>query len=368
MKINNLDTPALIIRPEVVKNNIIDMQEYANRLNVKLRPHTKTHKMPRMALRQIEMGAVGISVAKVEEAEVMAKNGVSNIFIANEIVGDIKLQKIAKLNKSIDISFGVDSVEQLKMVEDVFSKADTVAKVLIEIEVGENRSGIVTEMKFLEVLECLKGCKNIELVGIFSHDGHSYGAENLSKLKSIHLESQLRTLMFVNIAKKMGFDIRTVSIGSTPSLMHDFPVLDGITEIRPGTYIFMDASQANSFGSYDKCAATILATVMSKPTDERVILDVGAKGLTMQTRSKGLCTTKGIGRIKGYSNVHISQVFDEHAIIYSKEFSNSVEIGDKVQIIPNHICPVVNLYEKAFLVENLEVVDEIAIECRGKLK
>jgi D-serine deaminase-like pyridoxal phosphate-dependent protein len=150
--------------------------------------------------------------------------------------------------------------------------------------------------------------------------------------------------------------------------MHNFKILDGITEIRPGTYIFMDASQGNSYGSYSRCAATVLATVMSKPTSERVILDVGAKGLTTQTRNKGLCRTKGLGVIKGFDRVTIYDVYDEHAIIYNKDFSKSVSIGDKVEIIPNHICPVVNLHESAFIILKDQVFDEIKIKCRGKLK
>ena len=108
--------------------------------------------------------------------------------------------------------------------------------------------------------------------------------------------------------------------------------------------------------------------MISKPTKERVITDVGAKGITAQTRSEGLTATKGLGRIKEYEDVYIHGVFDEHAIIYNEDFSNQVNIGDKVQIIPNHICPVVNLHEKAYLVSNGEVVEELDIEARGRLQ
>jgi D-serine deaminase-like pyridoxal phosphate-dependent protein len=368
MKVMHLDTPALLIDLDIATQNCIRMQEYANNQNVTLRPHTKTHKMPYLAHKQLEIGAKGIAVAKVGEAEVMAKSGISDIFIANEIVGEQKLKRIMQLNETINISFGIDSIAQVKMVESVFSNSKSAANVLIEIEVGEERSGVVTKETFKELLLHLKKCKHIHLKGIFSHDGHSYGAKNLEELKQIHFESQNRTLEFFDIAISMGFNIETVSIGSTPSLMHAFDILDGITEIRPGTYIFMDASQANAFGSKDRCAATVLATVMSKPTAERVILDVGAKGLTAQTRTKGLCATKGLGLIKGFDDISIFDVYDEHAIIYSKTFSESVEIGDKVEIIPNHICPVVNLHETACLIQGSIVVDEITVECRGKLK
>jgi D-serine deaminase-like pyridoxal phosphate-dependent protein len=150
--------------------------------------------------------------------------------------------------------------------------------------------------------------------------------------------------------------------------MHDFPVLEGITELRPGTYILMDASQGNAYGSLNRCAATVLTTVISRPTPERVITDVGAKGITAQTRTKGICATKGLGLIKGWPDVEIFDVYDEHAIIYNKKFRDAVRVGDKVEIIPNHICPVVNLHEEAYLVSKGEVLEKVPVLCRGKLK
>ncbi len=362
-----LDTPALLINKDIMMDNLKYMQNYANEKNVKLRPHTKTHKMSKIALLQEELGASGIAVAKVGEVEVMAATGLKDIFIANEIVGDIKLSRIRKLAETTNISFGLDSIAQADMVEKVYEGSKK-ANVLIEIEVGENRSGVIEEADYIELLNYLKQCKNIYLKGIFSHDGHSYSAENIEECKEIHLEAQRRTLHFADIANEMGFNLETVSIGSTPSLMHNFPILEGVTEIRPGTYIFMDASQAKAYGSLNRNAATILTTVMSLPTPERVITDVGAKGITMQTRNKGFTATKGLGLIKGWPEVIIHAVYDEHAIIYNKEFHDSIKVGDKVEIIPNHICPVVNLHETAYIIENNQVVDEICIDCRGKLK
>ncbi len=363
-----LDTPALIIDKTIMMDNLQYVQDYANRSGVALRPHTKTHKMSRLALLQSELGAKGITVAKVGEAEVMAANGLKDIFIANEIVGAAKLERIKKLAQTVKISFGLDSIPQAKMIEEAFADAAAPAAVLIEIEVGEERSGIIEEKDFVDLLEYLKGCSHIYLKGIFSHDGNSYGAASLEEGMEIHLNSQKRTLRFARLAEENGFTLETVSIGSTPSLMHDFPILEGVTEIRPGTYIFMDASQANNYGSLERNAATVLAAVISRPTPERVILDVGAKGITAQTRSKGLCATRGLGLIKGWPDAEIFDVYDEHAIIYNKNFHDKVKVGDKVEIYPNHICPCVNLHEFAYLVENGQVVEEIPVDCRGKLR
>ena len=367
MKINELDTPSLLIDREIMMSNIKQMQAYANKQGVQLRPHTKTHKMPALAKLQEEAGAKGIAVAKTGEAEVMSQNGLKDIFIANEIVGETKLNRIKELSKTIDISFGIDSIDQTKMIEKVFEGFHKKAEVLIEIEVGEERSGIIEEADFTDLLNYLKDCKNVHLKGIFSHDGNSYKAKDLADCKRIFMDSQIRTLRFAEIAKDMRFDLDTISIGSTPSLMQGFDIMTGITEIRPGTYILMDTSQGNAIGTYGKCAATVLTTVISRPTKERVITDVGAKGITAQTRKEGNCATKGLGYIKGYDNVYIYDVYDEHAIIYNEKFRNQVKVGDKVEIIPNHICPVCNLYDKAYLVSDGEVVEEIEVKCRGKL-
>lgn len=362
----DLDTPSLIINREIMLDNINFIQAYANKYKVNLRPHTKTHKMPYLAQLQIQAGARGITVAKVGEAEVMAANGIDNIFIANEIVGEIKLERIKKLGEGIDISFGIDSIDHVKAIEKVFEGSENKAQVLIEIEVGENRSGIIHKEDFIDLVKHIRTCRNVNLRGIFSHEGHTYGLETIEDLKEAFIESQERTLEFARLAEDLGIKLEVVSIGATPPSIHNLPILEGITEIRPGTYILMDMGQSNALGNIDRCAATILTTIISKPTEERVITDVGAKGITMQTRGKGLCATKGLGYIKDY-DVYIDKVYDEHAIIYNKDFRNKIEIGEKIEIIPNHICPVCNLYDKAYLVSDGKVLEEIEILCRGKL-
>ncbi len=363
-----LDTPSLLIDRDIMLANAKKMQDYADRSGVALRPHTKTHKMSRVAKIQEFLGARGITVAKVGEAEVMAANGLKDIFIANEIVGETKLQRVNQLARTIDLSFGLDSIEAAKMIEDVFSDGDQPAQVLIEIEVGENRSGIVEEKDFLALLDHLKTCDHIQLKGLFSHDGHAYGAADLDACREIHIEAQRRTLHFAKIAADQGFDLATVSIGSTPSLLFDFPILEGVTEIRPGTYIFMDASQAAVVGDFEQNAATVLTTVISRPTAERVIADVGAKGLTAQRRTVGITATEGYGRLKEWPGVHVHGVYDEHAIFNDATFRARVAIGDKLRIIPNHICPVVNLYEYAYLLEGDQVVERVTVDGRGKLR
>lgn len=369
MRYTGLDTPALLIDRERLLKNLKDMQRYADENGVKLRPHTKTHKTPEIAKLQMQQGACGIAVAKTGEAEVMVENGLCDIFIANEIVGETKLRRIAALaHKGVQISFGVDTPCQVTAAERIFAEENVKVPVLIEIEVGENRSGVIEEEDFLRLLDTIQACPHVEFGGIFSHDGNSYGAADLNALFEISEGAQRRTLHFAALAEKHKMPCRVVSYGATPTFMNHVPILPGITELRPGTYALMDASQGHAIGTLDRCAATVLATVISKPTAVRTILDVGAKGLTMQSRTDGICATPGKGTLFDMPEVHIEKVFDEHAIVNDVSFHDWVSVGDKVRILPVHICPVCNLYERSYLISGDEVVQELAIACRGKLQ
>lgn len=361
-----LDTPALLIDRERMLDNLRWMQEKADRWGVNLRPHTKTHKMPELAKLQMAQGACGITVAKVGEAEVMAAHGLTDIFIANEIVGEQKWRRLAKLSKEIRVLFGVDSPEAVCGMEAVFAGENAQALVRIEIETGENRSGVITEAQFDAVLEAIAAAPHVTLEGVFSHEGHAYSAPSMEDCLALTNTALERTVSFADRARAAGFAIESVSIGSTPSLAHAETLPDGITELRPGTYILMDVGQGNCIGTYDRCAATVLTTIISKPTDERLIGDAGAKALTAQSRGAGLCHTEGKGVVKG-SRINVTNVYDEHTILYSRELHRQLAVGDKIEIIPNHICPVCNLYDKAYLVSRGEVVQELEIAARGKL-
>ncbi|WP_422477293.1 alanine racemase [Pleomorphochaeta sp. DL1XJH-081] len=370
MQISQLDTPALLIEKSIMEKNIKRMQELANQWHVSLRPHTKTHKTPEIAKMQIEAGARGITVAKTGEAEVMANAGINDIFIANEIVGSTKLKRIRRLcEEGKKISFGLDSIEALEQIIQVFDKKIP-AHILIEVETGDKRSGVTDEHTFIEILKVLKEEPAIEFEGIFSHEGHTYSAPDTATASRLFLLAQEDTLRYVEIARQHGLSCNRVSIGSTPGItsahLHGGKILDGITEIRPGTYIFMDAGQAKVIGSYRQCAATVLATIISKPTKDRTIADAGAKALTMQSRMSGICQTEGKGTILEPLETVVSSVYDEHTIFTDNALHEAVSIGDTVRIIPNHICPVVNLYDQLYIVDGEKVVSTYRIACRGK--
>lgn len=362
-----LDTPVLLIDKKIMHENIEHMQKKANELGVALRPHTKTHKMAKVAKMQLDAGAQGITVAKVGEAEAMYKTGIRDIFIANEIIGEKKWKRIIDLTSAKNIIFGVDNAEIVKKIDSFFSKYNAIATVRVEVETGENRSGITSAEQMLDILKVLKKASHVKLDGIFSHEGHCYNASSIKKCEKLCEEAQRVTLHYAQMAKDFGLEVKNVSVGSTPSILHAEKLLPGITEIRPGTYVLMDVGQGNSIGTYSHCAASILTTIISKPTDDRVIGDAGAKALTKESRDKGICKTQGKGFVKESENVYVDAVYDEHTIINNKRLHDAIKIGDKIEIIPNHICPTCNLYDEAYLVLNGKVVDTINISARGKI-
>lgn len=368
MKYEELDTPCLLIDEEILQKNLQEMQEFARQNKTVLRPHTKTHKMPDVAKMQEEYGACGIAVAKVGEAEAMAQYGLRDIFIANEIVGVRKWERIAMLARSIRISFGVDTPCQVVGAERVFAAQQVTVPVLVEIEVGEERSGIIGEAAFIELLEAIRQCPHIHFQGVFSHDGNTYRAKDMETCFALAEAAQTRTVHFASLAAAHGMPCETVSYGSTPTFMNHVKILPGITELRPGTYALMDAAQAHAAGTLEHCAATVLATVISKPTETRTILDVGAKGLTKEERTEGICSTPGKGILYDFPDVHIDSLFDEHAILLNRKFHDQVSVGDKVRIIPVHICPVCNLYDEAALLRKDEVKKLMPVAARGRIQ
>ncbi len=372
MQLSDIETPALLIEQKILLRNIAAMQKAADAWKVALRPHTKTHKMPAIATMQIQAGAQGITVAKTQEAVTMAAHGIRDIFIANEIVSPAKLEHIRELSsKGVHISFGIDSLEALERIEHTFT-SEHPARILIEVETGENRSGVIEEDYLVTLSKAIARCRHVDFRGVFSHEGHTYRAKDHAHCLDLFGKAQRLTLRFAAIAgQEIGW-CPTVSIGATPSILiaalHEVPLERGITEIRPGTYIFMDASQGNAIGSHATCAATVLASVVSKPTAERTIADAGAKALTMQSRSEGICTTVGKGIVTGHPGTFVDAVYDEHTIILDRALHDSVAIGDTIRIIPNHICPAVNLYDQAYLVDGDTVVDILPISARGKIQ
>lgn len=363
----DLDTPVLLVDLDIMERNLRFMQEKADAAGVRLRPHTKTHRTPSIAKIQEAMGASGITVAKLGEAEVMAEEGLDDIFIANEIVGDVKLERLRSLARKVSrLAVGADNAVHVEMLSAAMSGESRPLDVMIDVETGDPRTGIAPGKPVLDLAKMITAAPGLRLRGIYTHDGQSYDAETADEVRAVNRASQQSMAETAKLLGSSGIPVEEVSVGSTPSLLLD-GILPGVTEIRPGTYVFLDADQAQVTGTYEFCAQTVLATVISRPTPERVVLDAGTKSLTYYVQTDGITGARGHGRLKEHPEIYLNRKSDEHSSFDIPEGSGlQFSIGQKLEIIPNHACPTTNLYDVIHAVRKGRVEEVWPVSCRGK--
>jgi D-serine deaminase-like pyridoxal phosphate-dependent protein len=364
--INEIDTPALLIDLDQVEKNLHQMQQKADRCGVTLRPHMKTHKIPELALKQVQLGARGITASKVSEAEVMARAGIGDIFIANQVVAFRKLKRLLALSRQITVAVGLDSIAGARRLSETFSAAGATVEYLIEINSGLNRCGVSPGREAIELVRAIEPLPGLAFKGIFTHAGQVYGKTSLAEVRKV---SQFESQTMSEIAKDLqdlGYQAQTVSVGSTPT-MKVWEGWSGVNEIRPGNYIFNDAIQiALQVAKPEDCALTVLSTVVSRPASDRAVIDAGSKVLALDKGGHGVETAKGYGMVVGRKIV-IDRLSEEHGII-SVDPGEPLAVGDCIRIIPNHACPVVNLFDSAYAIRDNAIETVFKIAARGMVQ
>ena len=360
--IEDLPTPAVLVDLDVLEKNIARQAGRAREAGVRLRPHAKTHKCPEIARMQLAAGAAGISLAKTSEAEVFADAGFDDIFIAYPVAGLGKAERLFALSDRLRLAAGTDSVEGARQLSGPFQAAGRRLDVLLKIDVGYHRVGVLPE-NALEVARRVAELPGLRLRGVFTHAGHVYQAETPEAVAHIgKLEGEI-LFSCAEALRRSGLSIDEVSVGSTPSARHAMRVA-GVTECRPGNYVFHDGSQA-ALGTCDPedCAMTILATVVSVPARDRVCLDAGSKTLSQDTLRP---RANGHGLILGTSS-RLQSLSEEHGVARVEE-GDSFHVGDRVRILPNHACVVSNLHDRLYGVRAGRVETEFRIAARGRVE
>jgi D-serine deaminase-like pyridoxal phosphate-dependent protein len=359
-----VETPALIVSEEILHNNISRMASFAKSVGVDVRPHIKTHKTPQITRLQIAAGAIGITCAKVGEAEVMVHEaGVQDVLIAYPTVGITKFERLVALMDKARIVQAIDSLAAAKMLSQTMTRFDVHMDVMIEVNTGQNRSGVTHGGDTIALAREIARMPNLDLVGIMTHEGHANSAapEDIERIATQAGKDMVAT---ANAIRAEGIELTTISVGSTPAAFIT-PRVEGVTEMRPGTYVFNDTS-ALRYGQLgiDDMAARFAATVVSRPAADRAILDSGAKSLAMDP-SKGHA---GHGYIVDHPEAIITKLSEEHAIVQLPEGETGFEVGDRVEVVPNHVCPTVNLMDEMLIVRDGHVVDTWKIAARGKVR
>jgi D-serine deaminase-like pyridoxal phosphate-dependent protein len=358
-------TPYVLIDGAKMERNVLKMAEIAMGNGVALRPHVKTHKIPGIAREQLDAGAAGITVAKLSEAEVMADGGIEDVFVAYPLVTDAKIRQAIRLGERVRLVVGVDSLEGAKRLSAV-AEGHTL-EVRLEVDTGLRRTGVLYD-EAVGLAGEIEGMGNLDLTGIYTYRGAVLGGSKTLELEKSGLEEGQLMVSLADMLRERGIRVDDVSVGSTPTAEYVAKV-EGVTEIRPGTYVFYDRMQARLGAcSLDECAAMVVCTVVSRPARDLAIIDGGSKTFATDVApGTEPLNLEGYGHIVGYPDAVLERLTEEHGML-SVDEDCDLQVGDTVQVIPNHICSTVNLQDAVYLVGEDGVVVETLVAARGKVR
>lgn len=354
----DLDTPVVVVDLDRVDARIAAMAGAMRERGIALRPHVKTHKSIEFARRQVAAGAVGLTVATIGEAEVFADAGFDDIFIAYPVIArGPKAGRLARLASRCRLSVGADSVEGIESLAASIAGTKGALRVLVEIDSGGGRTGVQPAMT--GPLARQAADRGLEVAGAFTHEGHGYrggparvaaGAD-----ATVALSAAAESL------RAAGLEPTVLSAGSTPTA--EFSAHGVVTEERPGTYLFNDRLQAALLGEpVENVALMVLATVVSRGPGDGFVIDAGAKILAQDTYP----LTPGHGALLGYPDAVITRLNDHHGVVDLPAGSTRPVVGSMVWVVPNHVCPVVNLVDAFVVASGGRVVDHWPVDARGR--
>ncbi|MCW4049918.1 MAG: DSD1 family PLP-dependent enzyme [Candidatus Bathyarchaeota archaeon] len=354
--VEEIDTPALLIDLDVMERNIETMAERFRGMPSDLRPHVKTHKTPIIAHKQIEAGAIGVTCAKLGEAEVMAEAGIRSLLIANQIVGEPKVTRLMGLARHSDVIVAVeDSVNVRHLAEKAREKGVKLG-VLIEVDVGNNRTGTLPGEPSLELAREVQKYSSLNLKGVMGYEGFCQFIPDMATKRVKTTEAMNKLVSSAHLLEGQGIEVEIVSGGGTGTHMitGNHP---GVTEVEAGSYVVMDARYSTLEGLEDfGKALTVLSTVMSTSHEGKVICDAGLKTLTFEF---------GNPPIKGRPEMSYQRPNEEHGHI-DVESGASVKLGEKIEIIPIHCCTNTNLYDAFHCIRDGHLEAIWRIQGRGR--
>lgn len=364
MKRRQLDTPFVMIDVDKMKRNVAAMQTIANAAGVSLRPHAKTHKIPEIARLQLEAGAVGMTAAKLGEAEAMADGGVGDMLIAYPIVGSDKLRRLVRLASRVRIAVAVDSLEAALPMSAAASEAGVRIGVMVEVDCGFRRVGVKPGLPALELAQRIVKLPGLEFRGILTFGGQSYDAAGEERLLAVAREEGRAAVDTAVMLAAHGIPVASVSAGSTPSSKY-VAKIPGITEIRPGTYVFGDLMQV-AIGAHalEDCALSVKVAVVSRPSRGRAVVDAGTKILTSDGGDSPIGT--GRGYVVGHPRIRVAWLTEEHGMLDIPEEDERLAVGDTLEIIPVHCCGVINMVDEVAAVSGEDVLAVWNVAGRGK--
>lgn len=361
--VHELDTPALLIERDRLEANLARMARATAAHGVALRPHAKTHKSVWIARRQRDHGARGLTVAKLGEAEALVDGGVDDIFVCYPIVGARKVQRLMSLARRARIIAAVDRDAAVSELAIAARQAGLVLDVVVEVDTGLDRAGVAIGEPLERIAEAVRRSETLRLRGISTHEGYAYALTDPAERERV---VRARLSEFIAAGRALG--VETISSGATPSALQTVD-LPGLTEIRPGNYVFYDAMQVG-LGVVDvrDCALTVLTTVVEDRSPTRAIVDAGSKALSSDTGVHDIPVVSGYGLVLGREEVHVVALSEEHGWLGIDAGGGRVGVGDRLRIVPNHACATVANFDEAYVVDGDRIVERIEVSARGAFR
>ncbi len=357
-----LPTPVLIIDLPRVERNIQSMADYCRQHKLGLRPHTKTHKLRRMARLQLEHSAIGLTCAKVGEVNVMKDVG-DDLLLAYPIVDEPRCLRLAELAKGRTIRVGVDNAVAAEAIASAANRAGVNIGLLVDIDVGFHRTGVQTPELLVQLAQHVTSLRGVSLDGIFCYPGHVSQFPEEQPPEQAKVAAVLQSA--VDAFDRAGLNRGIVSGGNSPA-SRNAHLIPQYTEVRPGTYIYQDWNQAYArFCPQDDCAARFTCTVVTDAVPGKVVIDAGSKTFSSDLLRRDLAN--GYGHVVEYPQAKIVRLSEEHGEVDISSCDKRPRIGERVHVIPNHVCVAVNLQNEVWLRDARGDLERTPVEARGML-
>jgi D-serine deaminase-like pyridoxal phosphate-dependent protein len=352
-----IETPALLIDLDIMEDNIEKMARYFSGVKSSLRAHTKTHKSPTLAQKQISAGSRGICCQKLGEAEVMTNHGVRDILITSEVVDPEKIQRLVRLARSHDVKVVVDNLKVAKATSEAARRQGVRQGVIVEIDVRRKRCGVMPGEPTVAFVKKIMEFEGLDFRGLMGYEGPFFDIPDFEKRKAAAREVLHSLKETVDMVESEGIVVQDVSAGSTSThgVAGEYPK---VTEIQAGSYVFMDSTYKKLGGLDFDCALTVLATVISRPIPERVVVNTGWKAITQEF---------GMPSVKDNEDAKVYHMSEEHGMI-RVDPTSKIDVGDKLELIPSHCCTTVNLHDQYYGVRKGKVEVIWPVLARGKFQ
>ena len=356
-----IPTPYLRIDASTVRRNIERLASYAREHGIGVRPHTKTHKSLRLARLQLEAGAIGLTVAKAGEGEVMAQ-ACHDLLLAYPAVDPARTERVAALAREVTVRVAIDSTMAAESLNMMAQRAHSTVGILVDIDVGMGRTGLQSAEDALSLAQFIDRLPGLRLDGIMIYPGHVWSPPDEQAAALGRVAEKVQET--IDLWHRSGFKAGIVSGGSTPTAYQSH-LIPQVTEIRPGTYIFNDMNTVRGgFCTLEDCAAAIRTTVVSDAVPGQIVMDAGSKTLTNDRCIP--VPDSGYGYVVEYPGAKITALSEEHGQVNVSCCPHTPRIGERITVIPNHICPCVNLHDTVYWREGNDQ-EPVKVDTRGML-